>query len=123
VQQLEQKRAVLSAKLGPFASLQSDPNPEFADVSENAARASQEMYAEGRNMDAINRQLLDDVYSRLSNGELISRGFRPPVESSHDEVPIPAAQWRLLRFDKDMNNAEGGGIAYVGFAVGRPSRS
>jgi hypothetical protein len=122
-QRLEQERSVLSAKLGPLAMLQANPDPDFADISVRATRANQEMYAEGRNLDVINRQLLDDIYIRLSSGHLISKGFCSPVESNHDEVPIPAAQWRLLRFDKDMNNAEGGGIAYIGIAVGRPKHS
>jgi hypothetical protein len=121
-QQLEQERSILSAKFGPLAAFQTNPDPEYADLSVRATAASQAMYAEGRKLDAIRRELLDDVYSRLWSGLLISKGFTPPVESNHDEVPIPAAQWRLLRFDKDMNEAEGGGIKYIGIAVGRPKR-
>jgi hypothetical protein len=50
---------------------------------------------------------------------LVAKGFVPPLQTNSDEFPIPAAQWRFLRFDKEMKNVEGAGVTYLAVAVAR----
>jgi hypothetical protein len=115
----EREKNAVVARIGAFAGLQNPPDPQYAEISEKLQRANDQLIGETRSLEALNSQLLSELYGRLTSGMLISKGFLPPVKPEDDEVLIPSAQWRLLRFDKDLNNAEGGGIAYTGIAVGR----
>jgi hypothetical protein len=66
---------------------------------------------------------LEDVYEKLINGTLIAKGFRHPIRSTTMEREIPAAHWRIIRFNGDFTEARSQnaslGIQYSGITVAR----
>jgi len=118
--EVERKKEEVLAGLGPYASLSSDPPKELPDASRATVEAQNE-YA--RALEDYNRsetEILNFIYNGLETGRLIAKGFLPPFNHESVAAPIPAGQWRFLRFDQPMQNASGQGVTYIGVTVTDP---
>jgi hypothetical protein len=116
---LEARRREVSTKIGPFAALQTPTPVELASVTEEIQKTNEEWFSESTQYEGLRKQLIDEIYGKLSNSILVAKGFVPPLQTNSDEFLIPAAQWRFLRFDKEMKNVEGAGVTYLAVAVAR----
>ena len=64
-------------------------------------------------------QIPELLYEKLASGEWIAKGFRHPLGRDPEETTIPAAHWRIIRFNGDFTRAQGHGIKYSGIAVSK----
>jgi hypothetical protein len=64
-------------------------------------------------------QVLEILYEKLASGEWIAKGFRHPIGPRTKERMIPAAHWRIIRFNGDFTEAQGQSFKYCGIAVAK----
>lgn len=116
----DDEKSVVLAGLGAFASFTENPTPEVAEAQRKAEGALQNYGNAGRELQRLEAELRNTLHDRLVEGTLLAKGFLPPFSHQSVDVDIPPSQWRFLRFDKDMESAEGQGVKYIGVTVTDP---
>ena len=61
-----------------------------------------------------------DLYEKLINGNLVAKGFLAPINPYSEELLIPSARWRFLRFANELRDASGEDMTYKAVSVARP---
>jgi|SRR4051794_29391659 hypothetical protein len=121
-QSLQPRRDELSAQMsaaGLYSFNSPDP-PELSEIKGKMARIEAEWQIASDDFNRVSAQLLEGIYDALADGHLIAKAFPYPLSSDPKEVSIPSAQWRFLKFDKDLDKAEGEGIVYKSVVVANP---
>lgn len=119
--ELERKKEEVAAGLGPYAMLSDPPSPEYADAKIKAQTAFNDYSRATDELTRVEMQIRNIIHEGLIAERFLAKGFLPPFTHQSIDVGIPASQWRFLRFDKDMQTAEGQGVTYIGVSVTDPS--
>jgi hypothetical protein len=105
----EGKKEEVLASLGPFAAMDDNPKQELALARRKSTETANEYNRAFEKATEADERVLGVIYNKLESGQLIAEGFLPPFNAESEMTSIPAAQWRFLRFEKNMRNATGQG--------------
>jgi hypothetical protein len=117
-------RAKLATGGGQYAELKAslDPAPpELEALREVASNLYQRKHTAEQSYYTAHGNLLREIYEKLATGKLIAKGFLHPIGRHPSYRDIPAPQWRIIRFNADMTEAQGQSLKYSGIAVARAS--
>ncbi len=93
------------------------PNPWLDEVLKAAGLVNQEALEQRFNQ--ANAEVMADIHTKLTTGEVRARGLIPPLSADSREVDIPTVHWRFLRLDVPQETASGQGVTYVAVVLAK----
>ncbi len=102
-----------------IAGLDSMMSKEWMQAKSRADTLHEELRMQRKHLSASHRRVMDYIYKQLQEGTFVARAFLTPVNKHPEQIIIPAAQWRFLRFNDDLSEASGQDITYTMIDVAR----
>ncbi len=102
-----------------ITALQEPPSPAMVELQKRESEAYRKIEAQRRQHASAYAGALEDIYEKLRNGHPVAKGFVGSLSNSPNEIEIPAAHWRVIKFNNDYTEAKGQGMEYVGITVAK----